>query len=210
MPNLNPLFYSVVAYFRLSILLTLIGLQFASAEELTWRLVYSSDFHGELKPCGCTSEGNLGGVLRRASRLAQLRQQNIPSIFLSAGDILGNRDEQGVIKARYMITAHAKLALDAILPGERDLAYSIDEISTHPLPWVLTNQTDQSHPLLFSRWREKRVNNRRVIIFGLLDPDLLKPQQQNTLTDMMPALQKNLQSQNVTEQDIVICVNTCR
>src|SRR3990172_3565905 len=111
----------------------------ADAGPTSWRLVYSSDFHGELKPCGCSAEGNLGGILRRATVFDELRKESIETLFVSTGDIRGEGDEQDQIKPRYMLEGHRELGLDDILPGERELLYPIPLLENDHLPWVFTN-----------------------------------------------------------------------
>ena len=112
-----------------------------NTKDVDLRLVYSSDFHSEIKPCGCTAQGNLGGILRRASRFSTLKQSPPYSVYVSAGDILDKTDEQNRIKANYMLEGHTYLNLDAILPGERDLAFPLKTLNKYRLPWVLSNKT---------------------------------------------------------------------
>ena len=153
------------------------------------QLVYSSDFHGELKPCGCSEEGNLGGILRRATMLAKLRKSNPNTIVVSAGDLLGDQSEQERIKTRYMLEAHRYFNLDAILPGERELAYSEMELMQYSLPWVFSNKPLASS---FHTFIERRLTpETRILIFGLLDPALVTnpgvkiPPAEDALTDVM-------------------------
>jgi len=51
-------------------------------------LVYSGNLDGELEPCGCSLEGNLGGVLRHISTIDAWRETS-PSLFLlSSGGMI--------------------------------------------------------------------------------------------------------------------------
>ncbi len=170
-------------------------------EPLSWRLVYSSNFNNELKPCGCSKEGNLGGLLRRASRLQQLRKETGHIVVVSADDILGKHDEQGRIKARYMLQGIAKLKLDAILPGEQDLQHPLAVLQKRSLPWVLSNGDDS---LSFDRYRERQMGGRRLLILGLLDPDTVTAKHNTHLSDMNSALRTILVARHVTDQDIVV------
>lgn len=173
----------------------------AQGETLSWRLIYSSNFNNELKPCGCSKEGNLGGILRRASRLEQLRKETGRLVTVSAGDILGKRDEQGQIKANYMLRGIAELKLDAILPGEQDLQYPMAVLKKRPLPWVLSNGDDT---LSFDRYRERQLGGHRLLILGLLDPGMVTANHKTHLLNMGNALNSVLASRHVTEKDIVI------
>ncbi len=138
-----------------------------SSESSDWQLVYSSNLHGELKPCGCSPEGNLGGMLRRASKLDQLRQRR-KTITVSIGDLLDEPNEQGTIKNRYIVKGMEKLRLDAILPGETELAHV--DFEKLNLPWVLSNSTSYSN---IPQYRKIQLGNGRlVIIVGVLEPAL--------------------------------------
>lgn len=106
----------------------------SSAITSTWQLVYSSNFNGELKLYGCSIEGNLGGILRRATKLNEIKSHNQDAVLVSAGDVLGPVTEQGVIKASYMHSGIASYQMDAILPGEQDLAYDEKLLLNRKLP----------------------------------------------------------------------------
>ena len=166
-----------------------------------WQLVYSSNFNGEIKPCGCSVEGNLGGILRRATKLNELRLHNKNTVLVSAGDILGVVTEQSVIKARYMLQGIESYAMDAVLPGEQDLLYDPEILFKSRLPWVLTNQ----HALPVERYRKKVLSDgQRIVIFGILDPALIKAQNQPVVSEPVAALENALREAKVTETDVVI------
>jgi len=177
-------------------------------------LVYSSDFRGELKPCGCTEEGNLGGILRRATKFSVLRSkfgseqrakikkahQNI--LFVSAGDILSSGDEQALIKAQYILEGQHLLNLDAILPGEKDIQHKISLLKKFPLPWVLTNR---SKKLPFDDHQQRFLKTgRRVLIFGLLQPELLNRKKQRWLHDPSKSLKAAFIKTKAHKDDIII------
>lgn len=133
-----------------------------------WQLVYSANLNGELKPCGCSAEGNLGGLLRRATQLEQLRRQNENTVVVSAGDLLGEQTEQGRIKNRFIIEGIAKLEFDAILPGERELNFS--GFDRAALPWVLSNSSSYRS---IAKYRTRTLGTgKRIVILGVVDPAL--------------------------------------
>ncbi len=174
----------------------------AATGPASWRLVYSSDFHGELKPCGCSAEGNLGGILRRATKFEQLRKENIDTLFVSAGDILGEGDEQDRIKARYMLEAHTRFGLDAMLPGERELLYPVPLLERYRLPWVLTNNATA---LPFPRHRQRSLRaGTRVLMLGALDPTLFGANAEKYVSDPRTAVAQEIQQTGAKPEDIVI------
>ena len=190
--------------YKLTISLVLLVPMLASAAAVKSeiQLVYSSDFHGELKPCGCTPEGNLGGILRRATKFSEFKAQNPDTIFVSAGDILGHQDEQGLIKADYMLKAQEKLGLDAILPGERDLAFPSKLINQYALPWVLTNQ--KGNISFVDHIRRRLSNGKNVLIYGLLDPALSHSVKTVGLQDPASSLRDVFKKTNAQMDDFVI------
>ena len=189
-----------IRYF-IFLLLILSATCFAGTAQ-TWRLIYSSNFQGELKPCGCSVQGNLGGVLRRATILAEYRNRNIPMVLLSAGDLLGATDEQGILKSNYMLQAIKLLGYDAIMPGEMDLAHSPQLLAKYKLPWILSNaNTNKIYKLYRVR---KLTNQQRVIILALLDPDLVSSKHKQLLKNPLASLKRALKKSNAASNDIII------
>lgn len=178
------------------LILFVIGMSAASADR--WQLIYSSDMHGELKPCGCSEKGNLGGVLRRASKLEELRGTGLDTIVVSGGDIVAGTDEQGRIKTDYILQAFSQFGMDALLPGERELAHPVSILQKSSLPWVLTNAADD---LGLAMSRIKTLSDgRRVIILGVLQSGLGKL----TLEDPAVAIRQELGRLNAGRKDVVI------
>ncbi|MGB8330428.1 MAG: hypothetical protein WCE62_09895, partial [Polyangiales bacterium] len=52
----------------------------------SFRIALVTDLQGYLEPCGCTSDP-LGGIDRLAAQLRALRDEPVPMVFLSAGDV---------------------------------------------------------------------------------------------------------------------------
>jgi len=165
------------------------------------RLVYSSDFHSEIKPCGCSAQGNLGGILRRATKFSMLKKSHMNTVFVSAGDILDKTDEQNRIKANYMLQGHNYLGLDAILPGERDLAFTLNTLNKNRLPWVLSNKTKT---LPFAEYIKRRLDSgKNVLIYGVLEPALVENTKINLL-QADKALKKILRKTDAAHDDFII------
>ena len=92
-----------------------------SGEKLT--LIYSGNLDGELEPCGCSEEGNLGGIKRRATILSLVRKENPQVITISAGGLLSSDGPGDRLKSEYILKGFAKLNYDAIGVQWRDLVY---------------------------------------------------------------------------------------
>lgn len=175
---------------------------FAATAEDTWHLIYSSDFRAELKPCGCSESGDLGGILRRATKFGELRRAKRDTLIVSGGDILGDTDAQGRFKAAFMLEGQSLLKIDAIVPGERDLAHPLEVLENHALPWVLTNK---SPDLPFAPAKTLHLpSGLTVFVYAVLDPAVLAPQQRGLLSEPASALREALTRDKRQTQDKVL------
>ena len=119
-------------------------------------LIYSGNLDGELEPCGCTEEGDLGGIRRRATMIRGLRKQH-PDLFLvSAGGLLSGFAANGRLTNEYILKGFAFMDYDAIGLQWDDLQYGPEFLQTPPLPWVASN------------WLDKRLAAERRVRHGEL------------------------------------------
>lgn len=114
-------------------------------------IIYSGNLDGELEPCGCSAEGNLGGIKRRATMLAQLHRENPDMVIVSAGGLLSSDDPGDRLKGEYILKGYASLGYDAVGVQWRDLVYGKAFLLEAPLPWAVSN------------WRSKTVPDHRII-----------------------------------------------
>lgn len=135
-----------------------------AAERLT--LIYSGNLDGELEPCGCSDEGNLGGIKRRASLLAQLRAQEPSLLLVSSGGLLQAEGSGDQLKSEYILRGFASLDYDAIGLQWGDLAFGAAFAKQKNLPWVASNWHDTG--MAFTRILEKA--GQRISFFSWLDP----------------------------------------
>lgn len=116
----------------------------AAAAPLT--LIYSGNLNGELEPCGCSVEGNLGGLLRRATVIDRLRAEN-PDLFLvSGGGLMSGFAANGRLTNEYILKGFAALDYDALGVQWSDLTYGADLSALNPLPWVASNWRGEQFP----------------------------------------------------------------
>jgi len=157
---------------------------FSSAgEKLT--LIYSGNLDGELEPCGCSEEGNLGGIKRRATVLSGLREKNPQLIVLSSGGLLSSDGPGDRLKGEYILKGFAKLNYDGIGVQWRDLVYGAEFAFKEPLPWVISN------------WKNRDVTESRIIkrsglqvaFFNWLNPEdspMRQMQGKHSMVDSSP------------------------
>jgi hypothetical protein len=152
----------------------------------TLTLIYSGNLDGELEPCGCSAEGNLGGIKRRATMLSKLRRENPDVVIVSAGGLLSSDGPGDRLKGQYILKGYTSLQYDAVGIQWRDLVYGADFILKQPLPWVVSNWGNKMVP-------DHRVIDRdghRIAFFNWLDPKnspMRQMQGKHRLVDDSPA-----------------------
>lgn len=148
------------------------------SESLT--IIYSGNLNGELEPCGCSDEGNLGGIKRRATLLGQLREKTPGLVAISAGGLLSSEGSGDDIKSKYILQGFEALGYDAIGLQWRDLAYGQAFLQQSALPWVVSNWHDAAFPPMKSIQSGKV----KLAFFSWLSPEdspMRKMQGQHTV-----------------------------
>ncbi len=116
--------------------LLMLCFQAAAAE---YAIIYTGNLDGELEPCGCSVEGNSGGILRRAQKLDELRAEN-PDIFaISAGGLIYNGLTEEKLKSEYIFSGYAEIGYDAVAVQWADIRYGNEFATESGIPWVSSN-----------------------------------------------------------------------
>lgn len=176
--------------FSILVILFLIFNPVISWADQSVELVYSGNLDGELEPCGCSEEGNLGGIKRRMTVLSTLRKENPDLVVISAGGLLSSDGPGDRLKSEYILKGFASLKYDAVGVQWRDLVYGSQFALSEPLPWVISN------------WKNKTIPDRRIIkrdgytmaVFSWLSPEespLRQMQGQHAMADDSPGSLQN-------------------
>ncbi len=139
----------------------------AAAKENAVTIVYSGNLDGELEPCGCTAEGDMGGIKRRVTAIDRLRDKNPHLVLISAGGLLTSYTANEKLISKYILEGFDALRYDAVALQWSDLAYGTDFIAPSGLPWVSSNWRYEQ---FMGEARFKR-NGRELAFFSWLDPD---------------------------------------
>lgn len=141
----------------------------ATATPLT--LVYSGNLDGELEPCGCSEEGNLGGIKRRVTVFDTLRKEHPQLVRISGGGLISAEGSTDLIKAKYILKGFTDLNYDAIGVQWKDLSYGARFIEQDKLPWLASNwnQEDIAREKIITRTIDNKTV--RLKVFSWLDPD---------------------------------------
>jgi hypothetical protein len=138
----------------------------ASADARNVTLVYSANLNGELEPCGCAEESNLGGIRRQAYKVTEWRR-TAPDLFLvSSGGLLVSELPSDRTKSEYILKGLAAMQYDAVGLQWRDLAFGADFLRATPLHWVSSNAAGEAVP------KQQRVRHgaTELAVFSWLDP----------------------------------------
>ncbi len=151
--------------FLLIIIFWLLTPIFAAASiEMT--IIYSGNLNGELEPCGCTLEGDLGGIKRRVTLIDALRKTSPDLFLISSGGLIVSHAASDQLTSKYILKGFEALNYDAIGVQWQDLSYGAEFIQTSHLPWVASNwQGDQ-----FSNYKLIERGNKKLAFFSWIEP----------------------------------------
>jgi 2',3'-cyclic-nucleotide 2'-phosphodiesterase (5'-nucleotidase family) len=151
-------------------------------EPRTLTIAYSNDMLGEIRSCGCASD-DVGGLGRRATFLAQVRDTTGDFLLLEGGDFFGSGINYGKEKAELTLRSMEMMKYDGIVIGEADLGFGLDFIVDQAralkLPIVVSNLHDaEADTLVFPASREIVLpSGLRVAIIGALGARMKLPPQ---------------------------------
>lgn len=136
----------------------------AAAERYT--LVYSGNVDGELEPCGCTPEGDLGGLRRTATMLDHLRAEQRDLFTLSTGGFLSGFAANGRLTNEFILKGAAVMNYDAVAVQWSDLSFGLSLPTRYPLPWVASNWRGAD----FAKSRLITRGGKKLAFFTWMDP----------------------------------------
>ncbi|MDH5179982.1 MAG: multiheme c-type cytochrome [Gammaproteobacteria bacterium] len=149
--------------FFILLLCSLVPVAFtAAAEDNPVTIVYTGNLDGELEPCGCSKEGDLGGIRRRATILTRLRETYPHLLLVSTGGLLAADYSTDTIKNKYILQGIAQMHYDAIAVQPQDLSFGSQLLADTPLPWV--SRYEKAKPFRYSRRIQR--NNLHLHIFS--------------------------------------------
>lgn len=135
-------------------------------------IIYTGNLDGELEPCGCSLDGDFGGIRRQATLIDRLRHERPKLFFISSGGLLRSESVHDRLTGEYILKGTGSLKYDAIGVQWPDLAYGMDFIKKDALPWVASNW-----PETFPGERRVTRNGRTLAFFNWLNPDASPLQQ---------------------------------
>ena len=144
--------------------LLLMNPTYAASNHLT--VVYTGNLDGELEPCGCSLEGDFGGIRRQATLIDRLRKKKPNLFLLSSGGFLRSESVHDRLTGEYILKGMNALKYDAMGVQWTDLAYGVDFIKADKLPWVTSNWNDAT----FETERRITRDGKTIAFFNWIDP----------------------------------------
>lgn len=133
-------------------------------------IVYTGNLDGELEPCGCSAQGDLGGLLRQTTMIDQLRRKSPNLFLLSTGGFLRSEAAQDRLTGEYILKGIAAQRYDAVGLQWRDLVFGSAFIETATpethVPWTASNWRGSGPPPV----RHVRHGEVDLAFFNWLDP----------------------------------------
>ena len=157
----------------------------AAAEEPV--LLAVGDLRGEIKPCGCSPQGQMGGLPRRLSYLeGALAAGGQSTVLVDLGNNFPPPSPQGRLKVDLIQQMLARFPPDAILPGPNELALGLGALAKS-LPYLVSNDEIGKS---FQTQRTLLRAGIHIGLFGYLSPELVyqKSQQKFRLSPVSAGL----------------------
>ena len=132
-------------------------------------LIFSGDLRGEIKPCGCAEEGDMGGLLRRMSYIKQKYSLHDNLLYFDLGNNFPKPSQQGDLKITLIHSALEKLSPEAVLVGPNEWQNGLHWLDSRT-PYLLSNQNTK---LNFLNFKIIHPENQKIIVFGYLSPSLV-------------------------------------
>jgi hypothetical protein len=130
-------------------------------------LLAAGDLRGEIEPCGCSPEGQMGGLPRRLSYLAKwLGKDRQGAVLVDLGNNFPPPSPQGRLKVKLIQHLLGRFEPDAILPGPNELAYGVAALQKG-LPYLVSNDEAGG---TFLPHRTVERGGQRIGIYGYLSP----------------------------------------
>lgn len=181
-------------------------------------IVYSNDILGELDNCGC-SEGQFGGLPRKAAAFNGIRQAAPHAVHLDAGNLFFQKTPQNdiersqmVMKAEYIVKAYNTIGCEALNIGQTDLLLGVNVLQQlqHQalFPFVSSNifYRATGEPV-FKQYSICQVDGLKIGILGVCPPDA--PHAESiVIADPADAAREALKTIE-GQSDMVILLSTC-
>ncbi len=185
-----------------------------AAREVTITLLHTADVHGHVAAVS-SDRAPGGGLLRCATRIAEIRQRDANVILVDCGDLIQGAPESFLTSNRIIVESVRQLRYDALVPGNHEFDGGVDVLRRFyeeaQIPVLAANIQAARQPALPGAvpFLCKDVDGIRVVIVGLANPLIplwSRPRLLGdvTLEDSLNALRRVLPLVRAQKPDILI------
>lgn len=148
-------------------------------------LLYTSNVHGYIEPCGCVA-GQIGGVDRIAAYVRDQREEHPDALWIDCGDLVSEEvehdpatEQQLRLKARALFDVWGRTGCDAFALGDTEVALGILRTKTlaekYGVPVICANLVDRDGEPVFPPYRILESGGKRIGVFSVLASNLQLP-----------------------------------
>jgi hypothetical protein len=152
----------------------MLGACFSHAQQTkqSFSIIWNYDTSGYLETCGCSSH-QLGGLTRRATLLAQLREKQ-EVLALEGAHIVEDRGDFQLFKGEMIVRMLNEMGYHGLMLGVREAQHGIEGITTlkndAKFPLFSANLMHNGQPAV-QRYIETVVGGNRVFVTGVSQPE---------------------------------------
>ncbi|MFH1476368.1 MAG: bifunctional UDP-sugar hydrolase/5'-nucleotidase [Verrucomicrobiota bacterium] len=147
------------------------------AREVTVTLLHTADVHGRVAAVNSERENKPGGgLLRCATRIAEIRRRDANVILVDCGDLFQGAPESFLTRNRIIVESVRQLQYDALVPGNHEFDGGVEALDRFyeqaKIPVLAANIRSSREPALpgAGAFLCKEVDGVRVAILGLTTP----------------------------------------
>ncbi|MBC76557.1 MAG: hypothetical protein CME64_11140 [Halobacteriovoraceae bacterium] len=167
-----------------------------------FKVVFSHNINGETHPCGCR-KFPLGGLPQAAGYLYEAAQDsNI--IYVDTGDMLfpsttipSTLNDSVKFTADKLAKAQEMQGLKYFVPGDQDFALGVNylaELSKRSKFSFVISNAKKELPLKHKEDVVNKIGDVNLVMLGVVEPSLLKPEDSKLFHDAQSALKKSLKA----------------
>jgi 2',3'-cyclic-nucleotide 2'-phosphodiesterase (5'-nucleotidase family) len=149
------------------VMLGILGMSDVADAKPSLRVFHTSNVKGYVDECGCKYNPS-GGIARRATFFEQ--HDDVPSIKLDGGDIVGEDSPIGRMQTTYLLRAMHRMGYRTLGIGPRDLMYGMEFLRNaseeHDLTLTNANIVGSDGNTLFTPYVIENISSRGVLGFG--------------------------------------------
>lgn len=178
-------------------------------------VLLSGNINGETQPCGCR-KFPLGGLEQAAGHFHEQRSKG-PVLYVDTGDLLfptpiipENLKDSHRFTADTLVEAMEQFGLNYFVPGDQDFALGLEyleKISQRAKFTFLMANLNPGTQFKSRPWARVRMGEKKLLLIGVVDPELLSPEYAGKFSDPAAAIERSLREASPSKTELVILLS---